>query len=160
MEIKHDTSPGRPWWRAAMPGVYCICIWEAHLTYFYLLSRLLTFFPLIPANQSVLVVQSSLTVCEPIGCSLSGSSVHGILQARVLGWVATPFSRVYSWPRDWTRVCCIAGRFFTVWATNCFLIPDCPYSPYDISAYVWDLYFLSTICFSQNYLSLKATQVG
>ena len=78
-----------------MPGVYCICIWEAHLTYFYLLSRLLTFFPLIPANQSVLVVQSSLTVCEPIGCSLSGSSVHGILQARVLGWVATPFSRVY-----------------------------------------------------------------
>ena len=59
----------------------------AHLTYFYLLSRLLTFFPLIPASQSVLVVQSCLTLCDPTDCSPSGASVHGILQARVLGWL-------------------------------------------------------------------------
>ena len=50
-------------------------------------------------------------------CSPVGSSVHGILQARILEWVAIPFSRASSWPRDWTRVFCIAGRFLTVWAT-------------------------------------------
>ena len=42
-----------------------------------------------------------------------GSSVHGILQARILDWVAMPFSRGSSRPRDWTWVFCIAGRFFT-----------------------------------------------
>ena len=44
-------------------------------------------------------------------------SVHGILQARILEWVAIPFSRS-SWPRNWTCVSCIAGRFFTIWATK------------------------------------------
>ena len=47
-----------------------------------------------------------------------GSSVHGILQARILEWVANPFSRVPSQPRDQTRVSCIVGRFFTIWATR------------------------------------------
>ena len=47
-----------------------------------------------------------------------GSSVHGILQARTLVWVASPFSRGSSWSRDRTRVSCTAGRFFTVWATT------------------------------------------
>ena len=50
--------------------------------------------------------------------SLSGSSVHGILQARVLEWVAISFCRGSSWPRDLTQVSCIAGRFFTIWATR------------------------------------------
>ena len=45
---------------------------------------------------------------------------HGILQARILGWVAFPFSRGSSQPRNWTGVSCIAGRFFTNWA-SCFL---------------------------------------
>ena len=48
--------------------------------------------------------------------SLPGSSIHGILQVRILEWVAIPFSRGSSWPRDWTRVSYIAGRFFTIWA--------------------------------------------
>ena len=46
-------------------------------------------------------------------CSLLGSSVHGILQARVSEWVAVPFSRGSSRPKDQTQVSCIAGRFFT-----------------------------------------------
>ena len=50
---------------------------------------------------------------DPMGSSMPGSSVHGISQARVLEWVATSFSRESSWPRDWTRVSCIAGGFFT-----------------------------------------------
>ena len=49
-------------------------------------------------------------------CSLLGSSVHEILQARILEWVAMPFSRGSSWPRDRTQISCIAGRFFTNWA--------------------------------------------
>ena len=53
-------------------------------------------------------------------CSLPGSSVHGILQARILEWVAMSFSRESSWPRDRTQVSHIAGRFFTIWATRGF----------------------------------------
>ena len=51
-------------------------------------------------------------------CSPPGSSVHGILQARILEWVAISFSRGSSQPRDQTRVSCTAGRFFTDWATR------------------------------------------
>ena len=56
------------------------------------------------------------TFCDPMDCSLLGSSVHGILQARILEWVVISFSRGSSQPRDQTRVpcvSCIAGGFFT-----------------------------------------------
>ena len=49
-------------------------------------------------------------LCDPIDCSPPGSSVHGILQARTLEWVAISFSRVSSQPRDGTQVSCIVGR--------------------------------------------------
>ena len=52
----------------------------------------------------------------PHGLQSPGSSVHEILQARILEWIAIPFSRGSSWLRDQTRV--IAGRFFPVWATR------------------------------------------
>ena len=58
-------------------------------------------------------LQSCLMLCDPMDCSPPGSSVHGILQARILEWVAMPSSRGSSWPRDQTWVSCIAGRFFT-----------------------------------------------
>ena len=64
------------------------------------------------------VTQSCLTLCDPMDCSLPGSSVRGIFQARVLEWVAISFSRGSSQPRDQTQVSCIAGRCFTVWATR------------------------------------------
>ena len=51
-------------------------------------------------------------------CSPRGSSVHGILQARILEWVDISSSKGSSWPRDWTRVSCIAGRFLTIWAST------------------------------------------
>ena len=53
-----------------------------------------------------------------MNCSPPGSLVHGILQARILEWVAIPFSRGSSWPRDWTQVSCIASRLFTILATK------------------------------------------
>ena len=51
-------------------------------------------------------------------CSPQGSSVHGILQARILEWVAIPISKGTSRPRDQTQVSSIAWKFFTVWATK------------------------------------------
>ena len=62
-------------------------------------------------KRKVKVIQSCLTLCNPMDYT-----AHGILQARILEWVAFPFSRRSSQPRDWTQVSRIAGRFFTSWA--------------------------------------------
>ena len=62
--------------------------------------------------------QLCLTLCHSMDYSLPGSSICGISQARILDWVAISFSRVSSWPKDWTQVSCIAGRLFTIWATS------------------------------------------
>ena len=59
------------------------------------------------------VAQSCPALCNPTDCT-----VYGILQARILEWVAFPVSRGSSWPRNQTRVSCIAGRFFTSWTTR------------------------------------------
>ena len=59
---------------------------------------------------------SCLTLCDSLHCSPPGSSIHGTLQARIPEWVATPFFRGYSQPRDQTQVSRIAGKFFTIWA--------------------------------------------
>ena len=75
----------------------------------------------------VKVAQSCLTLGDPMDYR-----VHGILQARILEWVAFPFSRGSSQPRNWTGISCIAGGFFTNWAIReaknltllvCFLLP-------------------------------------
>ena len=61
------------------------------------------------------LLQSCWTLCDPMDCSLPGSSVYGILQARILEWVAMPSSRGSSQARDQTQVSCsscIAGRCF------------------------------------------------
>ena len=65
-----------------------------------------------------LVAQSCPTLCDPMDWSPPGSSVHGILQARILEWVVIPSSRGSSQPRDQTQVSHVAGRFFTDWATR------------------------------------------
>ena len=61
---------------------------------------------------------SHLQLCNPKDWSLPGYSVHGILQARILEWVAMPFSRASSQPRDRIQLSRIAGGFFTTWATK------------------------------------------
>ena len=58
---------------------------------------------------------SCLTLWDPMDCSLPGSSVHGILQARKWEWAAILFFRGFSWRRDWN---CFVGRSFTVWSTR------------------------------------------
>ena len=62
------------------------------------------------------VAQSCPTLCDSVDCSPPGSSIHGILQARILEWVAISFSRGSSRPRDRNQVSRIAGRCFKLWA--------------------------------------------
>ena len=64
------------------------------------------------------LTQRYLTLCDPVDCSLPGSSVPGISQARILEWVAISFSRGSSLPRDQTCISCIGRRVLYHWATR------------------------------------------
>ena len=70
--------------------------------------KLKTFCTVKETKVKMKVAQSCLTLCDPMDCI-----VHGILQARILEWVAFPFSRGSSQPRDRTQVSLTAGGFFT-----------------------------------------------
>ena len=72
--------------------------------------------------------KSCPTLCDLMDCSPPGSSAQGILQARILEWVAISFSTGFFWPRDQTSVSCIAGRLFIVRATRKVpeYMSDCP----------------------------------
>ena len=72
----------------------------------------------VKKKVTVLVTQSCLTLCNPVDYSPPGSSVHGILQERILEWVSILFSRGSSQTRYQTQVSCTAGRFFTICATR------------------------------------------
>ena len=74
----------------------------------------------VPARGIISIVlcllsQSCLTLCNPMGCSLPGSSVHGILQPRILEGAAMPSSNIFR-TQDQTQASCSAGRLFTIWA--------------------------------------------
>ena len=69
-------------------------------------------------SKKVLVAQSCPALYNPMDCSPPGSSIHGILQARLLEWVAILFCRGSSQARNQTHISCIAGRLFTIWATR------------------------------------------
>ena len=81
-------------------------------TFESILMRWMKLGPLIQSESEV--AQSCLTLCDPVECSPSGSSVHGILQARILEWVAISYSRGSSHPRDRTQVSRIAGKHFNL----------------------------------------------
>ena len=68
--------------------------------------------------MKMLVAPSYLILCNPMDCSSPGSSVHGILQARILEWVGISFSRGSSPPSDQTLVSVIEGRIYTICATR------------------------------------------
>ena len=72
----------------------------------------------IVISYKVLVAQSCLTLCDPMGCSPPDSFVHEILQAGIVEWVAISFSRRSSFPKDQTQVSWVAGGFFAIWATR------------------------------------------
>ena len=85
--------------------------------YFLILSQYISRYPnsfLRKSESESEVAQSCLTLCVPVNCSLPGSSIHRIFQARVLEWVAISFSRGSSQRRDRTQVSHIVGRHFTI----------------------------------------------
>ena len=86
--------------RLTRSGVSCDC-----------LGMHIWLFPAGPKLESE-VTQLCPTLCDPMDCSLWGSSIHGIFQARLLEWVAISFSRGSSRPRDQTLVSCIASSCF------------------------------------------------
>ena len=98
---------------------------------------------LIMAKLKVLVAQSCLTLCDPMDSSLTGSSVHRILQARILDWVAILFSRGASRPRDPTGVSYIAGGFFPVWVLFSHWIYWWQYIsiPHQTVSPIWKIYY-------------------
>ena len=87
-------------------------------TQFILQSQWLSRFPLnlltVNPDCSIYcpITESCSTLCEPMDCSLPGSTTHGIFQARILEWVAIFFSRGSSQSRDWTQVSCTAGTLY------------------------------------------------
>ena len=70
------------------------------------------------SESEIEVSQLCPPLCDPMDCGPPGSSVHWILQARILEWVVISFSRGSSQPKDQTQVSRTAGRLFTVWATG------------------------------------------
>ena len=110
-----------------MTGHGIVPIWrQAGWTFVFLLGLMICYRLLVGVidgghnllGEMAPVTQSCPTLWDPTDCSLPGSFVHGIFQARVLEWVAISFSRISSRPRDRTQVSCIVGRFFTSWATR------------------------------------------
>ena len=86
------------------------------------------------------VVQLCVTLCDSMDYSSPGSSAHGFLQARILEWVAIPFSKRFSLHKDWTRVSCIVSRFFTIWITCYLIISVCKVlSVMSNSATIWTI---------------------
>ena len=97
-------------WHDRIYSLKCFC--QLPSTISFLLAQLLV--------TCVLVAQSCPILCNPVDCSPPGSSVHGILQARILEWVAMPSSRGFSWPRDWSHIStspALAGVLFSTSAT-------------------------------------------
>ena len=92
---------------------------------------------------------SHVRLCNPMDCSLPGSSIHGILQAWILKWVAISSSRRSSWPTGWTWVLCIMGGLFTTEPPgrpqNTLHVPNVEYlsyiylSPYNVQFQEWTI---------------------
>ena len=95
-----------------------ICQKSLYFAFNFAVNNIINNYKLTMMLRSSLIAQSCLTLCDPMDCSPPGSSLHGILQTRILEWVAISFSRGLSQPRNQTWVSCIAGRFFTDWATR------------------------------------------
>ena len=94
-------------------------------------------------------------------CSSPASSVHGILQARILEWVAIPFSKGSFRPRDQTWVSCIAGGFFTIWASREALLIQFPQQHSEEGfILVWSLSCVQLFCDPKDCSPLSTSVCG
>ena len=110
----------------------------------------LSTFSISSTTSWVLVAQLCQTLCSTMDCSLSVSSVHGILLVGILEWVASPFSRGSFQPRIELVISWISGRYFMIWATRethhsyCKLKSSNP--SYYIFSFFFFLFFLQSSC--------------
>ena len=128
-----ESSQPRGWTLISCIGrqiLYHWATWEALYIYIYRERE----------SRESEVTQSCLTLCDPVDCSLPGSSIHGILKARILKWVAISFSRGSSRSRNRTPISHIAGRRFTLWATReayiYILVCICEFQTHNLSLLV------------------------
>ena len=87
-------------------------------------------------------LQLCSTLCGPMDCSLPGSSVHGILQARILQWVVISFFKGSPQPRNWTHIFCITGRFLTTVPSTKLLKISCGIQIFHICFLLFFVLFL------------------
>ena len=106
----------------------------------------------------MLVAQSYLILWDPMDCSPPRSSVHEILQARILERVAIPFPGGSSWSRDQNWVSCIASRFFTIWAIR--EAQDYVYKRHNIGAVLIPTCDWSRLAFCMMYSEYKLNKQG
>jgi len=105
-----------------LSGCFMVCIY-VFMIYIYLITYTFKFYytisHIVKSEKHECFSHSVVSdSCNPMDCRPPESSVHEILQARILEWVAIPFFRGSSQLRDPTWVSCITGRFFTIWATK------------------------------------------
>ena len=118
------------WYLVPLPFLNPFCTsGSSQFTYYWNLSWILRII-LLACEISAIILCLEYSLCVCVTWSVMSYSLqlhglkptrllfHGILQARILEWVAIPFSRESSWPRNWTQVSHIAGRFFTIWPTR------------------------------------------
>ena len=151
--IYHCSSPNlsHPPLLPLCPHVHslCLCLYSCPANRF-----ICTIFSRFYESESESeVAQLYPTLCDPVDCSLPGSSICGALQARILEWVAISFSRGSSRPRDRTQVSLIAGRRFTLWATRALIYNIC-FSLSDLLHSVWQTLHLPTSTVVAQSLSL------
>ena len=116
-------SPGQPL-------IWLLSVWSIHPVEYYLLinrNETLRHATMWLLLLLLFLAQSCLTLCEPLDCSPPGSSVHGILQARMLGWAAIPRQRIFP-THGRTCFSCIAGGFFTAEPTTMSMKRECHFA--------------------------------
>ena len=156
--LLYHLRPLLPYWFLSERSIFW-CEWGVEVSYYYCIPSVSLF--MSTSIYICLVAKSCPTLSEHMNCSLPGSSVHGILWARILEWVAIPFFMVSSWPRDQTYISHTAGRFFTSWATReahfyirCMYIDECKifflhwsFYNYVVSFFIFLHSFFFNICF-------------
>ena len=114
----HCANNTRPWISASAAPVNAIPLhfqlrFKSSVRSPFPLNIVITSYMFVCFSHQVISNALWPPLSPPPGLYLPGSSVHRILQARILKWVAIPFSRGSSQLRDWTRISCTAGRFFS-----------------------------------------------
>ena len=155
------------WWWTGKPGVLQSMgsqrvghDWMTELNWAHTILQFNIFKYPFPYLSICVVAKLCLPLCDPLNCSLPGSPVHAIIQARILEWVAISSSRGSSWSKDWTYISCIGMQVLHQWATSeapksvCFYFA-CTFIHIAFKLHINDIIQYLNIISSNNGLFLK-----